>query len=152
MTLEWKFENFRQNFLMKSDSSAFYFGSSEKFLSCCDFTIYNSRLWKQIQQRYKKQQKTTKYTAGLAFSVKFWLKKMPKYKFLFTEFLYFDLLKNCQSKKRKVFVFFYNSEKIPVKSTKLLNSHQNRLKSSWLLPPRPEEKKSKKTLLKLLSI
>ena len=57
MSFNRQFDDLMSKFLMKSDSSALYFGSSEKFLSCCDFTIYNSWFRKQIKQRYRKQQK-----------------------------------------------------------------------------------------------
>ena len=67
-------------FLMKSDSSALYFGSSEKFLSCCDFTIYNSWFRKQIKQRYREQQKQRNKYSVWGFLVKVDQKKSKKSK------------------------------------------------------------------------
>lgn len=65
---------------MKSDSSALYFGSSEKFLSCCDFTIYNSWFRKQIKQRYREQQKQRNKYSVWGFLVNVDQKKSQKSK------------------------------------------------------------------------
>ena len=77
-------------FLMKSDSSALYFGSSEKFLSCCDFTIYNSCFRKQITQRYREQQKQRNKFSVWCFLSNIDQKESKKSK-KFTEFVYFDM-------------------------------------------------------------
>ena len=75
---------------MKSDSSALYFGSSEKFLSCCDFTIYNSCFRKQIKQRYTKQQKQRNKFSVWCFLLNVDRKKVKNLKNV-TEFVYFDM-------------------------------------------------------------